>query len=338
LTDLPDTIELAFDATALPDDGRHEPVTGVTSYHFGAAETARLDPKRIELGPEPPPPSRSIWRGPFGSLVLHLLPLLVLVTWFRPPLEIPPPIPVKLVIEQPPPPPPAPAPQPAPPRPPVKPQSGRLSSDNMGEAKPDKAEQGSDTAPRTSGEPQPPAAEAQPAELAPDPPPKDQANAEASPAAAQTQVAAIAPPPQPKPAPPKPQTAAPSLKPDGWILPVSPGAKPHESRRSATVLGPNATRDEYCAYALSLTIRHIDLLPLSLVGARHGDTIVGIRVMEDGTISQVRVVRGSGYSDIDERVAQMVVAVGRLPPLPQWMPGPYQDFTFHLRFPNPAEH
>jgi len=336
LIDLPDTIDLAFDETAVPDDGRHEPPVASIARCVDVTEVARLDPTRIELGPDPAPLKRSIWRGPIGSLVVHLLPLLLLVSWLRPPLEIPSLIPVKLVIEQPPPPPPPP-PQLAQPTPPVKPPAGRLSSDNMGEIEPDKAGKGNDTAPPTSGAPQPPAAAAQPAEEAPEPPPKDQASAELPPTAAATQVAAVALPPQPKPAPPKPQPVAPSPKPDGWILPLSPTKPAHEARHFAAVIGPNATRDEYCAYALSLTISHIDLLPLSLVGARRGDTIVGIRVFEDGTISRVRVVQGSGYTDIDERVAQMVTAVGHLPPLPQWMPGPYQDFTFHLHFPNPAE-
>jgi TonB family protein len=335
LTDLPDTIDLAFDETALLDDRRIEPMAVIAPRRLGVAEPRRLDPRRIELGPDPAPPKRGISRGPIGSLLLHLLPLLFLVTWLRPPLEIPPPIPVKLVIEQPPLPPPA--PEPAPPKPEPKPQPGRRASDNMGQLEPDKAEKGADTAPPTSGEPQPPAVEAQPAEVASDPPPKDQANTEVPPAAAQTQIAAVAPPLQPKQAPPKPQTAAPSPKPDGWVLPLSPAAKPHDARHLAGVIGPNATRDEYCAYALRLTISHIDLLPLSLVGARRGDTIVGMRVLEDGTITRVRVVQGSGYTDIDERVAQMAIAVGHLPPLPQWMPGPYQDFTFHLHFPNPQQ-
>jgi TonB family protein len=336
LIDLPDTIDLAFDKTVFPDDGRCEPSGVVVSPRLDVAELPRLDPTRIELGPDPALPKRSTWRGPIGSLLFHFLPLLALVTWLRPPLEIPPPIPVKLVIEQPPPPPSAPGP--TAPKPEPKPPPGRRASDDMGQLEPDKTEKGNDTAPPTSGEPQPPAAAAQPAEVAPEPPPKDQAAAELPPTAAATQVAAVAPPPLPKPAPPKPQTTAPPPKPDGWILPLSPTAKPpHEARHFAAVIGPNATRDEYCAYALRLTISHIDLLPLSLVGARRGDTIVGIRVLEDGTITRVRVVQGSGYTDIDERVAQMAIAVGHLPPLPQWMPGPYQDFTFHLHFPNPEQ-
>jgi hypothetical protein len=48
-------------------------------------------------------------------------------------------------------------------------------------------------------------------------------------------------------------------------------------------------------------------------------------------------VQGSGYADIDERVEQMVTASGRLPPLPQWVPGQWADLTFHLHFPHPSE-
>jgi TonB family protein len=127
-------------------------------------------------------------------------------------------------------------------------------------------------------------------------------------------------------------------KPEGLALPLplSPD-QPREASHWARLPGPDATRDEYCVYALSLTMRHIDLLPLSLLGARHGDTSVVIRVLSDGTISSVRVARGSGYSDIDDRIAQMVVAVGRFPPLPQWITGQSMDFTFHLHFPHPAQ-
>jgi TonB family protein len=98
-----------------------------------------------------------------------------------------------------------------------------------------------------------------------------------------------------------------------------------------------ASRDEYCAYALTLALQHINLLPLSLLGARHGDTAVAIILRSDGSISSVRVVRGSSYEDIDERVVQMVWAVGRFPPLPSWVPGPIAEFTFHLHYPNPSE-
>lgn len=341
LTDLPDTIDLAFDRAALPDGEGHAPLAMVGLSSLAVAEVARLDPDRIDAGPDVAPPARRMWRGPIGSLLLHVLPLLALVTWFRPPLEIPPLIPVKLVIEQPPPPPPAPAPQAAKPAPAFKPPPpGRRSSADMAETASDKIEKGTDTAPPTAGEPQPPATEAQPADAAhaapADPPPTPTpADVGQPPPAAETKVALAAPLPHPKPAPPKPQTVTPSPKLDGWVLPLSPNAKqPHEARSSASFVGPNATKDEYCSYALSLITKHADLVPLSLLGARRGDTVVSLRVFENGTISQVRVVKGSGYTDIDERVAQMVVAVGRLPPLPQWMPGPYQDFIFHMHFPN----
>jgi len=343
LTGLPDTIELAFDRIALPDDERHEPSPVVLVPH--AAETVervRLDPARVELGPAPPPPRRNLWRGPIGSLILHLLPLLLLVSWFRTPIEVVQPISVKLIIEQPPPPPPPP-PQSAQPKPPAKPPpSGMRASEDMGEVGPNKNEKGADTAPPTAGAPQPPAPDTQPASAAqtpPDnPPPQNQAEAELPSPTAAPQVAALTPP-RPKPAPPKQQTVLPAPKPDGWLLPLSPNSKaPHEARLSAKFAGPNATRDEYCAYALSQTVSHIDLLPLSLVGARHGDTSVGIRVREDGTIVSVTVVKSSGYTDIDEKVREMVLAVGHLPPLPQWVLGQYADFTFHIHFPNSAEH
>jgi protein TonB len=341
LTDFPDTIDLAFDETGLPDDGKHEPLFAAAArpVPVDSAEVAPLDPTRLDFGPDPPPPKRSTWRGPLGSLLLHLLPLLILVGWPGTPLEMPPPIPIQLVIQQPPPPP-SPAPQPSPPAPSAKPPPGLRASDDFGQPK---VEKGNASAPPAAGEPQPPLPAGQPAAAAPKPPsapipPTELESALQPPVPAEPEMTSEAPPPPPKPAPPKQQAAVRMPKPEGLALPLplSPD-QPREASHSAALPGPDATRDEYCVYALSLTMKHIDLLPLSLLGARHGDTSVLIRVLSDGTISSVRVARGSGYSDIDDRIAQMVVAVGRFPPLPQWITGRSMDFTFHLHFPHPAQ-
>lgn len=323
--------DLSFQARALPDDGRHEPRAASAAARIEAAEVARLDPARAQFIPDLEPAERRVVGGPIGSLLLHLLPLLALITWMRPPLEIPPPIPIQLVVEQPPPPPP---PPPAPPKPKAepKPPPGLRASEDMGTVGPPKPEKGPDTEPPTQGAPQPPAPEpppqTKPADTAPEPPP------------APAQVAALPPPPPapPKPAPPKKEAAVHMPKPDGltFPLPIHPD-QPHLASRSGKVPGPNATRDEYCAYALQLTLQHMNLLPLSFIGARHGDTVVSIVLRSDGSITSVRVVRGSSYEDIDEKVVQMVQAVGQFPPLPAWVPGSQGEFTFHLHFPNPVE-
>ena len=122
-------------------------------------------------------------------------------------------------------------------------------------------------------------------------------------------------------------------------LPLHPD-RPHEALlASARYPGPNATRDEYCVYALKLTMEHVNLCcRCPCWGRVAGDTAVTIRLREDGTIVNAMVAQGSGYLvHIDERVAEMVRAVGRFPPLPLWLPGPTADFTFHMHFPNPAE-
>lgn len=120
-----------------------------------------------------------------------------------------------------------------------------------------------------------------------------------------------------------------------WPLPLR-GAAASAPQRSAKLDGPAAIRDEYCAAALAMTLKQIGLLPLALTAARHGETHLSIRVLGDGTINSVRVAQSSGYPDIDQRVERMVLAVGRFPPLPQWM-GSYMDFTFHLHFPHPLQ-
>ncbi len=332
LTDVLETINLGFEARELPDDGRHEPPAASTARRIDGAEVAHLDPERADFIPDPEPPRRRVLGGPVGSLLLHLLPLLALVTWLRPPLEIPPPIPIQLVVEQPPPPPPAPTPAPPKPKAEPKPPPGLRASEDMGEVGPPKPEKGTETEPPTQGAPpQPPAPapETKPADAAPEPPP------------APTQVAAALPPPPlapPKPAPPKKEAAMRLPKPDGLTLPLPIYPNQHTAAtRSGKVPGPDASRDEYCAYALTLTLKHMDLLPRSFVGARHGDTAVAIVLRSDGSINSVRVLRGSNYEDIDEKVVQMVWAVGRFPPLPAWVPGPQAQFTFHLHFPNAVE-
>ncbi|HTQ33774.1 MAG TPA: TonB family protein [Stellaceae bacterium] len=412
--DLPDTIDLAFVGIAPPDDDRREPSSAAISPDADFIEPKRLDPTRFDFLPEPKPSRSRTWPGSIGSLLLHLLPLLVLITWARPPLDIPPPIPIQLVIEPPPPPPKA---EPKPPAPEEKLPPERRASDDfgvVGKAKP--PAKGANAEPSTQGK-QAPTAPQSPAEETSSPPaaaqPKQAAatpthTAQSRPAAAPPeppaapipqpvtpppeptgepalqsrlvtappqppteqitklvvalpepsappipdlvapplrpppqieQLAAATPPRPPKPNPVKPKPERPLFEPQGSILPLPlhPERRP-VSVASARYPGPNATRDEYCAYALKLTMSHIDLLPLSLLGARHGDTVVTMHLAQDGTVLSARVVEGSGYEDIDERVAQMVRAVGRFPPLPSWLSGQPGDFTFRMHYPNPAQH
>jgi TonB family protein len=334
LTAFPDTIDLQFDATDLPDDGRHEPLFAALRA-ADVDEPRRLDPARSDFGPVPAPAGRSIWRGPASSLLLHLLPLLILIGWPKTPVEVTPPIPIQFVIEQPPPPPPEP-PKPAPVIHPPPPLTGLRASDDYGALGASKLEKGEAAAPPAPVEP-PPVTETQSAPTPEPTQPTEQVTEAPQPKAGEaSQLAEVSPPPLPKSAPPKHQAAVRMPKPDGWLLPLD-GERPQQASHSARLPGPDATRDEYCAYVLGLTMRHIDLLPLSLLGARRGDTYVTIKVLADGTISSARVAHGSGYSDIDDRVAQMVLAVGRFPPLPQWIQSGSMDFIFHLHFPQPAE-
>ena len=237
--------------------------------------------------------------GLVGSLALHLLPLLLLLSWTTAPADIPPPIPVQLVIETPPPPPPAAQQAQKPPR-------GPLASEDMGTPEAKRTE-----APAT-----------------PDPPP--------DPTEIQTAMAA---PPPPKPEPPREPAAAPEPKPKPAPKPPAPATAwrrldaPHPGR----VPGPAATRDEYLVYLVSLTRRHLDMLPLSMVGLRRGVTTLTIRVLDDGTVARIAIAQSSGYPDIDERIERMVAAVGRFPPLPQWFQGPSMELRLRLQFPEALE-
>ena len=251
--------------------------------------------------------------GPIGSLLLHLLPLLLLIDWpMRPPAEIAP-IPVQLVVE----PPPAPKPASKPnPKPAPAPPTGRLASDDIG----DTLAKGHDAADSREPEPgnAPPASEPAPAET-----PKKTAEIIPPPAASDALAPPLPPPPKPKPTPQQPLRHG--------------EGRPHLVLRPARFPGPAATRDEYLAYLATLTRQHIGLLPLGVVAGRRGETVIDILVLDNGTVAMLKVGRSSGYPDIDGRIEKMIAAVGRFPPLPQWFQGPSMQLEFRLKFPEALE-
>lgn len=262
--------------------------------------------------------------GPIGSLGLHLLALLLLLGW---PMPAPPeikPIAVQLVVEPPPP-----EPKPAPPTPEVKPTPalpphGRIASEDLGDTEAKAADRANGDAPTPADTPAAPTrTEATPSETP------------------QKTVAVIPPPPAPeKPVqpkdehvpkpPPKPNPTAhqPPRRAEERVLPVP---------RRARFPGPAASRDEYLAYLAALARQHLNLLSPAMVGGRRGETVIDVLVLDDGTIAMLRVGRSSGYPDIDVRVEQMIAAVGRFPPLPQWFQGPSMQLEFRLKFPEAFE-
>src|SRR5579862_3752650 len=178
--DLLDLFAIDATATDLPPTARHEPAAGAAYGSSSSADPARLDPARAVAEPATRPTTRRRVSpfGLIGSLGLHLLPFLLLITWSSNPAEPPPPIPVHLVIERPLP------TEPKPPPPPAekKPPPGRLASVDMGD----------------------PSAKAEPAPAAP--PAVDPAERQA----AATPPPNLAPPPTPpEPAPPPAVTPRP---------------------------------------------------------------------------------------------------------------------------------
>jgi protein TonB len=272
-----------------------------------AAPALAAGPAQHQRIVSPASSPRVVALAAIGSLIIHLLPLLLLFDWAGAPPEIIPPIPVTLIIEQPP----LPAAEPLAP-----PPSGRRASDAMGE-------------PETS---QPPAEGA----------------AEPADAASATQLAALpplkSPSPElvsalPRPGPPPEPALAPLPEPLPLIKPPAKQAAaarlvPQARPRTARVPGPAATRDEYLAYCMALVRRHFDMLPASFLAGRHGATRLSIIVLDDGTIARVSVAQSSGYPDIDRRIEEMVAAVRRFPPLPQWFQGASMALTYHHAFPN----
>src|SRR6516225_4894604 len=268
------------------------------------------------------------WLGPIGSLVLHLLPLLLLIEW---PMAVPPeiePIAVQLVLAPPPP------EQPLKPVPPPQfkpPPPGHIASEDLGDTEAKKAGREPSDAPAAkdipSPEVKPSETPQQTADVVPPPPPE-----EPQPPPSDTQTAAIIPPPPPeKPEPPKPK---PKPNPTAQQPPHQTDEPGHTAAHRARYPGPAATRDEYLAYVHSLIRQHYNMLPLSMVGGRRGQTLVEFIVLDDGTIAMIKVRQSSGYPDIDERVEQMVLAVRRVPPLPQWFQGPSMGLILSLPFPD----
>ena len=259
-------------------------------------------------------------RAPLVSLAFHLLPLIAVILLPLLLIEPPPPIPVQLVFEQPPPPPPPPPePQQKPQQqqqqpPPPKMEAGRLSSVDMGSIK-----QNMDLG-RSADPVKPPSA----AERQPDP--------------AETQTATATPPlPMAKPTPPREKSALQAPKPSGANVPHHDDT-PHEASHHARYEGTASTRDEYLAYLVSLTRQHIGLLPMSFIAGRRGETVVSVVVYDNGRIGALSVIRSSGYPDIDQRIEQMIAAVGKFPPLPQWYQGNAVQLELTLKFPEALEH
>jgi protein TonB len=295
--DILEALEIDPAATELPETERAEPMLAAEWFPEDADEPVWLDPDRAQWEEPEEPPPRRRRKLPIGMLGSLCLHLMPLLVLVHWDSA-----PAEIV---PPIPvqlvletPPAPAPEPAP-KFEKPPPPGRLASEAMGES----------------------AAQAT----------KKVAAAPGSAEPEKTQLAAIVPPPPPKPVPPPPKPAEPAV--DAHPLDVVP----KEAQREARVPGPAATRDEYLAYLVTLTRRHMDLLPPHLVGGRRGETVLELLVLADGTIAKIEVAHGSGYPEIDERIEQMVAAVRRFPPLPQWYQGHAIALNFKLRFPEALE-
>jgi TonB family protein len=246
--------------------------------------------------------------------------LLLLIDWPVARPDQPPPIPVQLVFEPPPevkPAPPVPQPKPVPP-----PPRGRLASEDLGDPEAKEPKQPTGDPPKAADTPT--QTESTPPETKP--PEKPQ------------QTAALAVPPLP---PAKPDVHKPDLVPKPSPKP-SPAVHQAPRRleepanlapRRARFPGPAATRDEYLAYMHSLIRQHYNLLTSGMLGDRRGMTVIEFVVLDDGKIALLKVRRSSGFPDIDHRVAEMIEAVGRFPPLPQWFQGIAMPFEFGFPFP-----
>src|SRR5581483_1498965 len=139
--ELPEARALRPERTALPAEDRIEPSLAAAPYFVEFEEPERLDPERLGLIPDEPPPTPQAMRlrAPLGSLAAHLATLVVILTATAVPPELPRPIPISLVFEAPPP--------PAPPRPEAAaPKPGRLASEDVGDPSAPPKQPGDDAA------------------------------------------------------------------------------------------------------------------------------------------------------------------------------------------------
>jgi outer membrane biosynthesis protein TonB len=294
--------EFEFDPNPIwpAEDDRLEPIFLAGLLAAELEEFAQLDPERNTPEPEdwlPKPRQRAAALSLCGSFGLHLLPLLVLIHWSSAPAEIADAMPVQLVFEEPP------------------------SGSSQEEGKPPPSPPLSETqliAEKSSGS----GATYVPASPPVTPP--------------RQSLAAITPPP-PAPAPPP---EPPPRKPAAVTLaaaPPTPAASNSAATanlREAQIPGTDPVQTDYFSRLAALTRDHLDLLPLSFLGGRRGRTILSIHVQGDGTIGQIAVKRSSGYPDIDTRIEEIVIAVGRFPPVPERFQKPDLDLDFNLVFPD----
>jgi TonB family protein len=304
--------------------GRREPAPPAVEPQPRGSETLPDREPPVESEPRPRP------FGPVVSLILHLLPLLLLIEWPVHRLAEVVPIPVQLVFQPPSPPPPAPKPMPKPkPKKQARAPAGRIASEDLGETQTKGHDQAKNDEPSPSKQP---------------------ATTTESPLEMPRQTAFF-PPPPPLPAPPALTLPKPP-EPNAALMPKPPqkptlGARQpvrrvpqqaHLTPRPARFPGPAASRDEYLAYLAYLARQHIGLLSHSLIDGRRGETVINVLVLDDGTVAMLSVGQSSGYPDVDVRVEQMIRAVGRFPPLPQWFQGTSMRLEFRLQFPEALEY
>lgn len=191
-----------------------------------------------------------------------------------------------------------------------------------------------------------------PAEAAPPPTPASPPHAPP----VRAHAAAVAPPPKPPaphPPPPAPAPGAPAPAaarqvtraavppaPSASDAPPASAAAEHPAGAAKIVAaatptsGSGAGGGDYLAYLDQLTRPYLYMLSPAFLAGRRGRTTLSIAVLDDGTISRIGIKESSGYPDIDTRIAEMVQAVGRFPPLPQQLRRPGTDLDFNLVFPD----
>ncbi len=320
--DLLERFEIDPFETTLPRDEWPDPALVSEPYIVEFPEADQLDPDRAtgdetdETTPPAPLPRAALPSvGMAGSLAVHLLPLVLLVAWWTTVPLAASAVPVQLVFEQP------------------KPEPEPLT---VGDQPPPSTEAGAEQSSETPPPPQavaPPPPNSAPAQPPP-PPPKTPIVRRA---AATVRPKPVTPPKPPEPAPRQAPVATPVAAPAAPRQPPAPrsaAAVSHQETGGPRASGPEESSEAYFSYLVTLTRKHLDLLPMSVLAGRRGKTVIAVRVLDDGTIAETRIAGSSSYPDIDARIQQMVVAVGRFPPLPPSLQGRDAELDLKLSFPD----
>jgi TonB family protein len=90
----------------------------------------------------------------------------------------------------------------------------------------------------------------------------------------------------------------------------------HAEGHKAKYPGPDASRDEYLAYLVTLTNAQLRSLPPQLSQVRDGAALYEVLIRPNGSIVWFSLIKSSGHPDVDSAVTATLNGIQAFPPLP----------------------